>query len=274
MSFPIKSISVFIASASLLAFSAGCTSLERKPAHLELDGLSAEHISQVKTLVKKLEPFIQTKDRQGALPTLTFDELESPLNSRQIQLLHAFRDLRAREIGVKIPYKGFSEGKTPLIRLGGQKIRIKGVEKELLPQFLSPPVYKAYQTMMTAMERDIGKKLYVESAYRSSAHQLYLFIYYLGNHAYSIRETAQWVALPGYSEHGDPRHLAIDFINADGINGEGNVTAFEILPEYQWLLLNAGQYGFVLSYPKNASPGITYEPWHWRYNGSQKSSLS
>ena len=261
-----KNFRVLIASFALIIFCSGCASFKTpQPIDLELDGLSAEHIAQVRDLLKKLEPYIAKKDRKGELPYLPLDELESPLNSRETRLLHAFRDLRAREVGTRIPYRGFSEGKTPLIRLDGQKIRVNGLEKELPPQFLSPAAYEAYQSMMTAMSRDIGKKLYVESAYRSSAHQLYLFIFYLSNHSYSIRETAKWVALPGYSEHGDPRRLAIDFINAEGINGEKDVTTFEVLPEYQWLLKNAGQFGFVLSYPKNAGVGITYEPWHWRY---------
>ena len=64
-------------------------------------------------------------------------------------------------------------------------------------------------------------------------------------------------------------HLAIDFINANGVNGEKNVAEFEALPEFQWLLRNAGKFGFVLSYPKNAGFGITYEPWHWHYDGTQ-----
>ena len=158
------------------------------------------------------------------------------------------------------------------MRLNGQKIRVKGKAYEMPPQFVSPQIFQVYQFMIRAMEQDIGKKLFVESGYRSSAHQLYLFVYYLKNHDYSIRETAKWVALPGYSEHGDPEHLAIDFINAEGINGEENATEFEALPEYQWLLKNAGRFGFVLSYPKNAGVGITYEPWHWRYDGPPKST--
>lgn len=262
-----KTFPVFIAATALLLSTAGCATLPKQPVELELNGLSPEHITQVKDLLHKLEPFIQKKDGKGELPTLTLDELESPLNSRETQFLHAFRDLRARDVGVSIPYRGFSEGKTPLIRIAGQKIRLKGLKNEIPPQFLSPPVYEAYQAMMADMERTLGKKLYIESAYRSSAHQLYLFIFYLSNHSYSIRETAKWVALPGYSEHGDPKHLAIDFINAEGVNGEKNASEFEVLPEYIWLLQNAGRYGFVLSYPKNAPVGITYEPWHWRYSG-------
>ena len=115
------------------------------------------------------------------------------------------------------------------------------------------------------MQKDIGKRLYVESGYRSSAYQLYLFVSYLKNHSYSIKETAKFVALPGYSEHGDPQHQAIDFINENGIN-QDRPKEFENLPEYQWLLANAGKFGFVLSYPRNSKEGITFEPWHWRYD--------
>ncbi|MFA5168181.1 MAG: M15 family metallopeptidase [Candidatus Omnitrophota bacterium] len=249
----------------------GCASFIKTPTvKLNVEKLTPGHIAKVKTLVAKLEPFIMAKDEEGKLPSLTFKELESPLDSGEKRFLRSFRNLKAEEVGVKIPFRGLSQGEKDLVRLAGQKIKIKGKEKEIPPQFLSPQVYQSYQFMMSAMERDIGKRLFVESGYRSSAHQLYLFIYYLSNHDYSIRETAKWVALPGYSEHGDPEHLAIDFINADGINGEYNIPEFEGLPEYQWLLKNAGRFGFVLSYPKNVPVGITYEPWHWRYDGDRK----
>lgn len=245
----------------------GCASVANTPVvDLNVEKLTPAQIAEVKTLVVKLEPFITKKDREGKLPSLTFKQLESPLNSTEKKFLRAFRDLPASQVGVTIPFHGFSQGED-LVRLNGQKMRKSGKEVELPPQFLSPRVYHAYQFMIRAMEQDIGKRLLVESGYRSSPHQLYLFVYYLSNHGYSIRETAKWVALPGYSEHGDPEHLAIDFINEEGINGEYNVAEFEALPEYRWLLQNAGRFGFVLSYPKNAGPGITYEPWHWRYEG-------
>ena len=75
------------------------------------------------------------------------------------------------------------------------------------------------------------------------------------------------MALPGYSEHGSVKHQALDFINTDGINGEDNPEEFEALEENRWLLKNAKKFGFVLSYPKNDKSGITWEPWHWRYEG-------
>lgn len=265
--FFIITISLFAAGCANRGSSEVCGKCQETPFVLNLNKLNPRHIAKVKELVAQWEPFIKAKDQKGKLPTLTFEELESPLNPGEKHFLKAFRELPAAQAGVRIPFRGFSQGDKDLVRLDGQKIRVKGFEKELPPQFLSPQVYQAYRFMMLAMEHDIGKRLFVESGYRSSAHQLYLFIYYLSHHDYSIRETVKWVALPGYSEHGDPEHLAIDFINADGINGENNVVEFEVLAEYSWLLQNAARFGFVLSYPKAAATGITYEPWHWRYDG-------
>ncbi|HBG26392.1 MAG TPA: hypothetical protein DDX75_04795 [Phycisphaerales bacterium] len=61
-----------------------------------------------------------------------------------------------------------------------------------------------------------------------------------------------------------PRRQALDFINENGINGDGCPEQFEALPEFAWLIKNADRFGFILSYPEDAKEGITYEPWHWR----------
>jgi D-alanyl-D-alanine carboxypeptidase len=157
-------------------------------------------------------------------------------------------------------------GKEELVLIKDQQVkdREKGGMMTIPPQFLPKNVYQRYEDMMAAMKKDLGKRLYVESGYRSSAYQLYLVVFYLSNHDYSIRETVKFVALPGYSEHGSPEHQAIDFINEDGL-GEETAVQFEAQPEFTWLTKNAGKFGFVLSYPKGGKDGITYEPWHWRY---------
>lgn len=56
------------------------------------------------------------------------------------------------------------------------------------------------------------------------------------------------------------------FVNIDGVN-EDNPEAFENLAEYKWLMKRVAEYGFVLSYPRNNPSGISFEPWHWRYEG-------
>lgn len=107
---------------------------------------------------------------------------------------------------------------------------------------------------------------------------------YSGYHSYSLQETtynrkvnfyvnqgisaeeanqkASAQVLPaGCSEHN--AGLAMDIVSAssDFINTK----------EYKWLCENAHNYGFILRYPedKTAITGMNFEPWHWRYVGTQ-----
>ncbi|HQP91716.1 MAG TPA: M15 family metallopeptidase [Candidatus Omnitrophota bacterium] len=240
-------------------------------AAIDLDSLSQKDINMVRQVLAKLEPMIREREANSTLATLTFEELYACLDEEESQFLKEFQELDAKALNVSIPFRGMATGEEPLVKIAGQRIayiRIKkGSTRELGVQYLPSTVYEKYKEMMQAMQKDIGKNLLVESGYRSSAYQLYLFVYYLKNHKYSIRETVKFVALPGYSEHGAPLHQAVDFINEYGINGEYNTKEFEDLPEYRWLLAHAGEFGFVLSYPKmEKGSGITFEPWHWRYD--------
>ncbi len=234
-------------------------------AELNLDGLSASDVNQVKTILGALEPLIKERNDKHNLASLAFGELYAPISKSQKKFLKQFETLDANALSVKIPYRGIAKGNEDFVILTGQKIKVDGKPYVIPPQFLPKDVNESYTQMMDAMQKDIGKCLYVESAYRSSAYQLYLFVFSLSNHNYSIRETAKYVALPGYSEHGCPRCQALDFINEDGINGEDNPQEFEVLDEYAWLLKNAHRFNFILSYPKDSGAGITYEPWHWRF---------
>lgn len=76
------------------------------------------------------------------------------------------------------------------------------------------------------------------------------------------KEMAQeWVATPGTSEH--ELGLALD-INADAEKSSSEDV-------YNWLHENAHKYGFILRYPddKVHITGIGYEPWHYRYVGTE-----
>ena len=234
-------------------------------AELNLDRLSGEDIQTVQSILAKLTPGIKEKEAKGELATLSFEEVYAPLDEKEKLFLRQFQTLDPLKAGIKTKWQGLADGKTELIKVTDQTIKKDGKQSALPPQFVPKDVYEAYVKMMKAMKKDLGKQLYIESAYRSSAYQLYLFISYLQNHNYSVLETAEWNALPGYSEHGNPKNQALDFINGEGINGEDNPADFESLPEYEWLVKNASKYDFVLSFPKQSDVGIAYEPWHWRY---------
>ena len=235
-------------------------------AQLDINRLSVDDINKVGILLGKLDPLIQTRREKNNLASLTGDELYAPLSESQKIFLKNFENLDANALSVKIPYLGIAAGNEELVIIKGQKIKVKDKFQTLPPQFLPKDVNQSYTQMMDAMQKDLGKHLYVESGYRSSAYQLYLFVGSLKNHNYSIRETAKFVALPGHSEHGCPRQQAIDFVNEDGIDGQGNPRLFEVLPEYAWLTKNAQNFNFALSYPKDSNDGIAFEPWHWHYN--------
>jgi len=234
-------------------------------AGLSGDPLNPEEISEAKAIIAKLAPLMSERAKKGIVPLLSFEELYGPLTPEEREFLKLFLELDAKKAKVSLPYRGFAAKGVKFVGLKGQKIKdLQGNPKTLDTQFLPADVYKKYTRMMKAMKKDIGKVLYVESGYRSAAYQLYLFVYYLKNHDYSANETAKFVAIAGYSEHGSPDHQALDFINSEGINGEDNPEQFEALEEYKWLMNNASRFGFVLSYPRNDPTGITFEPWHWR----------
>lgn len=229
------------------------------------DVLSESEKATLAGIQKKWETWVPKLKDEGIAPLMTFKEIYDGMTEEEARFLDRIRkinphrtfDFQGDYLGSKIPEEGFTAIKD-------QWIVKNGVREKIHTQFLPGRVFEAYETMMEAMEKDIGKRLLVESGYRSPAYQLYTFLFYLPKHRYSLVETGHYVALPGYSEHGAPQRQAIDFINREGINGEDIPEEFENLPEYKWLMENAARFNFVLSYPRDQK-GITFEPWHWSY---------
>lgn len=83
-----------------------------------------------------------------------------------------------------------------------------------------------------------------------------------GISAEEANQKASAQVLPaGCSEHN--AGLAMDIVSAS--------SDFVNTKEYKWLCENAHNYGFILRYPedKTAITGMNFEPWHWRYVGTQ-----
>lgn len=97
------------------------------------------------------------------------------------------------------------------------------------------------------------------SGFRDIAHQKRLFDDAVKRHG---ENATRWVAPPGYSEH--HTGFAFDFsdLNFPEYDDEDG---FETTPAGVWIATNAPLFGFNLSFPKNNSQGIGYEPWHWRF---------
>lgn len=110
-----------------------------------------------------------------------------------------------------------------------------------------------------------GVQLTVISAFRSLALQRQLFFEVGAERNQSPQERAQVSAPPGFSEHSTG--FAVDL--ADGRSPQTNLsTRFETTDAYAWLQANAVRFHFLLSFPANNRQGVSYEPWHWRFEGS------
>lgn len=259
---------MFVKNIFLMSLFVFLASMPRARAAAEWDILDSSEKATLDRILEHWETWMPARKADGTAPMITFDELYQGLSQEEIALAERIRAIDPqKDFDFQGAYQGIEVGDTKFLRLENQWIEKDGKPVELNPQYVPEKVYAAFVAMMNAMQADIGKRLYIESAYRSPAYQLYTFLYYTPSHNYSLVETGHWVAIPGYSEHGQPRVQALDLINAEGINGDDDgqtVEDFENLPEYTWLQSHASDYGFVLSYPR-AQSGITFEPWHWSY---------
>jgi D-alanyl-D-alanine carboxypeptidase len=112
-----------------------------------------------------------------------------------------------------------------------------------------------------------GVDLQVLSAFRSIDLQRSLFFDVKAERNQNAITRAKVSAPPGYSEHSTG--YAVDLGDGDqpGANLRQN---FENTPAYQWLSKHASRYHYVPSFPKGNRQGVSYEPWHWRFEGSSE----
>lgn len=113
-----------------------------------------------------------------------------------------------------------------------------------------------------ASDPAIGDAMVGLSCFRSITYQKQVFCRKVGD---GFAARARSSAPPGYSEHATGYVMDIGDRNYPECNLN---PCFATTPVGQWLATNAGQYGFVLSFPKGNVQGVMYEPWHWRYEGS------
>jgi LAS superfamily LD-carboxypeptidase LdcB len=228
----------------------------------EWDILSPEEKYTLHRIRTHWDTWIPQKKEEGTAPMITWEELYEGLKPDEENFLDRLRAIKPAT--AENPPKDVS-----FRRIENQEYVVNGEKKKIGPQYLPEDVYLAYEKMMESMQQDIGKRLLVDSGYRGPAYQLYTFLFYLPKHRFSLVETTAWVALPGHSEHGNPKRQALDFMNEQGINGDTSAEDFERLEEYKWLQKYAHEFGFELSYPRG-TVGTTFEPWHWRYIGTKK----
>lgn len=140
-------------------------------------------------------------------------------------------------------------------------------KKYSLPSSYNPGVSKLAQKAvdaMTAEAKKQGVQLAAFSTFRYFNRQKELYTSYVSRHG--AAEADRFSAKPGHSEH--QTGLAFDFGGSD--QSKWLKESFASTKEGKWLAANAHHYGFILRYPKGkeAITGYMYEPWHFRYLGS------
>ncbi|GET41889.1 peptidase M15B and M15C DD-carboxypeptidase VanY/endolysin [Microseira wollei NIES-4236] len=121
---------------------------------------------------------------------------------------------------------------------------------------------------MTAAARAQGVIIVPISGFRSVSEQQHLFFDVKAQRNQVATERAAVSAPPGYSEH----HTGYAVDIGDGRTPATNLSqTFEQTAAYKWLAANAARYSFEMSFPKNNTQGVSYEPWHWRFVGDRHS---
>lgn len=200
-----------------------------------------------------------------SLAALTFEQLYSQLKLEETKTIKQLLSISPKALGFLGPFVSLEAPPADLVPLNSQVFVRDGQEKTIANQYLPLQVLTAFQKMQKAIKDDLGSRLMVESGYRSPACQAITFLTYLEKNDFDIKYVARGVALPGYSQHGDPVNTAMDVVNQDGIPTDEEPQLFANTKEYRWLIENAEQFDFQLSYPEGNEFGVKYEPWHWRY---------
>tara|TARA_B100000214_G_C23843696_1_gene570039 strand:+ start:77 stop:787 length:711 start_codon:yes stop_codon:yes gene_type:complete len=130
--------------------------------------------------------------------------------------------------------------------------------------YVHKDIYEKFKEMQFIAAQK-GISLQLLSGYRSIDLQRDIFYENKSIRSQTAIERSWDSAPPGYSEHSTG--YAIDVGDGNYPNTHFEVE-FEQTPAFKWMKRFASKYHFVLSFPPNNKQGVTYEPWHWRFEGT------
>lgn len=139
---------------------------------------------------------------------------------------------------------------------------------DLEKSYLRQDAAQALEKLFTGALNE-GVELFAVSGYRSFTRQSQVFEAEVSK--VGKEKAVQAVAIPGSSEH--QTGLSMD-ISSRSANLELSEEFGETM-EGKWLAENAHRYGFILRYPKGKEgiTGYKYEPWHFRYVGTEAATV-
>lgn len=168
------------------------------------------------------------------------------MSRRQLRALH-------RRLGIAADYP---TRRLPWQREARTLVSIGPAADDGRPVRLAPRAARAWRTMCRAAANDEVRLLPL-SGYRSVRRQARIIRSKLAA-GESIRQILRLVAAPGCSEHHTGR--ALDIGSPTNLHLDAG---FGRTREFRWLARHGRKFGFHLSYGRNNSHGIGYEPWHW-----------
>lgn len=160
-------------------------------------------------------------------------------------------------VNAEISAEIFSDRELPL-QPEAETLVVAEMDESGRKYLLTPETKQAWHAMKQAAQAD-GILLLMVSAFRSIQRQAEIIQAKLDG-GDSLQAVLSVCAPPGYSEHHTGR--AIDITTPDEPELE---ISFEATAAFAWLTEHAGQFGFVMSYPRGNRCGFQYEPWHWYY---------
>jgi len=205
------------------------------------------------------------RQMDGRLAVITRTALADILDHKELEVVDRVYHIDPPRYGFKGPRLTVEPVPDKLVRVPPHPYTYQGENYLTDTQYLPEPPYEAYLRMAQAALEETGRKLLINSSYRSPDYQALTFLTILALYDFNVPKTAQRAAIPGYSEHGTPSSLALDLQNVDGLPSDKTPQDFEGTEEYNWLVPNAGQYNFSMSYPRDNPHGVMFEPWHWRH---------
>ncbi len=131
-----------------------------------------------------------------------------------------------------------------------------GRDRYQRPLWLADSAARAWRSLHAAARTD-DIRLDAISGYRSHDYQLGIFRRKLGR-GQTVADILAVNAAPGFSEHHSG--CALDISTPGAAAAE---ESFETTLAFAWLVRHAGDFGFLMSYPRHNPHGIVYEPWHW-----------
>lgn len=146
---------------------------------------------------------------------------------------------------------------------------VAGAGQNRLNLVLAKPAALAVVGLASAMQAAGAGTLTLESTYRSYQDQVAIHAKDVAKFGLVAGENL--AARPGYSEH--QTGLAMD-VSAVGQEQCRIRVCFASTTAGKWLAQNAYKFGFILRYPdgKTAVTGYQFEPWHFRYVGTELST--